>query len=211
MDTPCPGSHINRLEEIFSFYPNKWIDQQKEFFEQVADSLDNNPLLRVVLIIREDFLAQLDPFKGNLPERLRPRFRLERLNRNGAIAAIKGPLTDTIRNMDEQEKGKTQKEIEELVDDLLKINVEGPDGLVRQLEGEFVEPIHLQVVCNRWWNERKEPSEHPENKKNRSKDVLKDLTNVFGALEDFYEQAIHDATEKTGVSEREIREWCQQS
>ena len=203
---------FDQLEELFSFYPNKWIDQQKEFFEQVADSLDNNPLLRVVFIIREDFLAQLDPFKGILPEKLRPRFRLERLNRNGAIMAIKGPLTDTISNMDEQEKENIQKEIEEMVDDLLKINVEGPDGSVRQLEGEFVEPIHLQVVCSRWWSERKGLSEHPDNKdkKNRSKDVLKDLTNVFGALEDFYEHAIHDASEKTGVPEREVREWCQQ-
>ncbi len=24
------------------------------------------------------------------------------------------------------------------------------------LEGEFVEPIQLQVVCRRWWKERKE-------------------------------------------------------
>jgi len=95
---------FDQLEEIFSFYPNKWIEQQQEFFQQVADSLDNNPLLRIVFIIREDFLAQLDPFKSILPEKLRPRFRLERLNGDEAIAAIKGPLTNTINNMNEQEK-----------------------------------------------------------------------------------------------------------
>ena len=37
----------------------------------------------------------------------------------------------------------------------LKINVESSDGSLQQLEGEFVEPIHLQVVCSRWWKERK--------------------------------------------------------
>ncbi len=207
---PLPQVLIfDQLEELFSFYPNKWLDQQKEFFQQVADSLDNNPLLRIVFIIREDFLAQLDPFKGVLPEKLRPRFRLERLHGNESIIAIKGPLTNTISNMDEHEKGNIEEEIKELVDDLLKINIEGPDGSIRLLEGEFVEPIHLQVVCSRWWNERNElSSRHPENKKDKG--PLKDLTNVFEALEDFYEQAIHDASNETGVSEREIRNWCQQ-
>ena len=75
-------------------------------FRQVADSLDNNPFLRIVFIIREDFLAQLDPFKIILPEKLRPRFRLEKLNKNEAIAAIKGPLRNTINNMDGAQKRK---------------------------------------------------------------------------------------------------------
>ena len=72
---------FDQLEELFSVYPDNWMEQQKDFFEQVADSLDNNPILRIVFIIREDFLAQLDPFKNILPEKLRPHFRLEQLRK----------------------------------------------------------------------------------------------------------------------------------
>ena len=226
---PLPQVLIfDQLEEIFSFYPTNWIEQQQEFFQQVADSLDNNPLLRIVFIIREDFLAQLDPFKSILPERLRPRFRLERLHRDEAVAAIKGPLKNTINNLNEQERIEIEDEIKELVDDLLKINVESSDGSLRLLEGEFVEPIHLQVVCTRWWNERngtssssasslsvskaKTTTKYPDNEqdKGQGKDSLKDLTNVFEALEDFYEKAILEASKETGVSEKDIRNWCQQ-
>ena len=61
------------------------------FFKQIAEALNNNPHLRIVFVIREDYLAQLDPFSRILPEKLRPRFRLERLRKNAALQAIKGP------------------------------------------------------------------------------------------------------------------------
>ena len=85
---------FDQLEELFSFYsdPNKWREQQQDFFEQIADALQSDTLLRVVFIIREDYLAQLDPFASVLPEKLRPRFRLERLGRDAAFEAVKGPL-----------------------------------------------------------------------------------------------------------------------
>jgi len=191
---------FDQLEELFGLYPSRWIDQQKEFFQQIVDSLDNNPILRIVFIIREDFLAQLDPFKSVLPEKLRPRFRLERLNRNEAVMAIRGPLSNVINNMDEQEKGAIEEEIKELVYDLLKINVESlEDGSSRQLEGEVVEPIHLQVVCRRWWKEIST------GKSIYDKTHLKALTDIDSALEEFYDDAITDVTKKINMDEGFIR------
>ena len=75
---------FDQLEDLFTYFPNNWIEQRKDFFEQISDSLDNNPLLRVVFIIREDYLAQLDPYKSVVPEKLRPSFRLEKLRRDEA-------------------------------------------------------------------------------------------------------------------------------
>jgi hypothetical protein len=46
----------------------------------------------IVLIIREDYLASLDPFRDSLPEKLRPRFRLELMSKTSALEAVKGPL-----------------------------------------------------------------------------------------------------------------------
>ena len=189
---------FDQFEELFSF-PD--IEQQKGFFEQISDSLENNPLLKIVFIIREDYLAQLDPFKGILPEKLRPSFRLERLRRNEAILAIKGPLT---KILNEDEIKNLEGEIKELVSDLLKTYIEIPGGGLRQIEGEYVEPIYLQVVCRRWWREIS-ASKGSVNRK----EISKDLTNVNKALEDFYEQAVLSASKQTGVHESKIRNWCQ--
>ena len=141
---------FDQLEELFSPYHDNWMQEQKDFFEQITDSLDNNPVLRIVFIIREDFLAQLDPFKNRLPEKLRPHFRLEQLRKKEAILAIKGPLINKTNNLAEDEALEIESEINVLVSDLLKIYVENPNIDLQQIEGEFVEPIQLQVVCGRW-------------------------------------------------------------
>src|SRR5919109_647916 len=146
---------FDQLEELFSFYPDNWIEQQRNFFQQVADSLDNNPFLRVIFVIREDFLAQLDPFRSILPEKLRARFRLERLHRREAISAIKKPLKKVLEKATEDEKANIESEINALVNELRKMNVvEVSSGDIRPLEGDYIEPIQLQVVCKRWWRER---------------------------------------------------------
>jgi tetratricopeptide (TPR) repeat protein len=191
---------FDQLEELFSFYPDRWIEQQKDFFQEITDSLDNNPLLRIVFIIREDFLGQLDPFRSILPEKLSPHFRLERLRRKESILAIKGPLQNILKSLSEDKRKNIESEINALVHDLLKINVETPDGKIRQLEGEFVEPIQLQVVCKRWWNERNEAK----------KVSLEDLGNVDKALEDFYQDAVFSASKQTAVHEKDIRTWCEE-
>jgi tetratricopeptide (TPR) repeat protein len=191
---------FDQLEELFSFYPDGWLEQQINFFKQIADSLENNPFLRIVFVIREDFLGQLDPFRHILPEKLRPHFRLEALRGKQAILAIKGPLTNIIKNLTKDEIENIESEIKVLVNDLLKIYVELPGGGdIRQLEGEFIEPIQLQVVCKRWWSERNKSQ----------KPILEDVGNVNKALEEFYEDAVISTSKQTGVREREIRLWCE--
>jgi YVTN family beta-propeller protein len=196
---------FDQLEELFSFYPDNWIEQQRNFFQQVADSLDNNPFLRVIFIIREDFLAQLDPFRSILPEKLRARFRLERLRRREATSAIKKPLKKVLEKATEDEKANIESEINALVNELRRMNVEVSSGDTRPLEGEFIEPIQLQVVCRRWWRER-EAFKGLRNKITSTEE----LGSVDKALEDFYEDAILTASKQTGVHESKIRIWCQE-
>src|SRR6476660_8038273 len=140
---------FNQFEEIFSVYPHdRWREQQQEFFEQITEALINNPLFRIVFIIREDYLAQLDHFVQIMPERLRARFRLERLRRENALLAITMPL----KNIGFSIEGRVA---ESLVDDLMKINIESPDGQVSEIRDEFVEPTLLQRVCQFLWNKLK--------------------------------------------------------
>ncbi len=51
--------------------------------------------LRVVFSMREDYIAELDPYAHLLPDRLGTRYRLDRLRRDAALAAVKSPLQFT--------------------------------------------------------------------------------------------------------------------
>jgi hypothetical protein len=196
---------FDQLEDLFTFYPDDWKEQRKGFFRQVADSMDNNPFLRVVFILREDYLANLDPFRSIFPDHLRAQFRLEGLGGKEATLAIKRPLQSMIEKISEEERTIIESEIDSLVNELLKMNVEGPGGEIRRVEREFVEPLLLQVMCGRWWRER-ETSTRPGNKPSSREDF-----NIDRTLQDFYEDAIVSASKQTGVPESRIRIWCQEN
>jgi len=72
--------------------------------------------LRVVFSMREDYIAELDPYTHLLPDRFGTRYRLDRLRREAALAAIKNPLQFTHVNF-------ADGVAERLVDSLLKTPV----------------------------------------------------------------------------------------
>lgn len=198
---------LDQFEELFSFYPgNTWKQQQEDFFEQIAEALENTTELRIVIVIREDYLAELDRFTEILPERLRPRFRLERLQHDAALLAIKGPI-ERLKYVGIENKYSEQEiesQIEVLIKELLKIQVEDPfSGKPSELDGQFVEPIQLQIVCQKWWQELSSG-------KASSQARLKLLANVDSALTDFYEGIVHEAASETNISEGIIRKLCEE-
>jgi len=184
---------FDQFEELFTFYPERWTEREG-FFAQVADALSEDPFLRALFVLREDYLAQLDPYVALVPERLRTRFRLERLRQEAALAAVKGPLMDTERSF-------APGVAESLVEELLKIRVETRIGEAVEVSGEFVEPVQLQVVCRSLWEEL--PPEVTE--------ITQPHLQVFGdvdqALLTFYERALRSAVQQTRVREGELRAW----
>lgn len=79
---------FDQLEEIFGLYPENWYNQQCEFFQQIAEALNDDSMLRIVLVIREEYLAHLSSFAHLLPKRLRAHFHLERLGKGSALLAV---------------------------------------------------------------------------------------------------------------------------
>ena len=83
---------FDQFEELFTLYPHRYKDRQ-DFFEQVKDALTDDTYLRIVFSMREDYIAELDPYIDILPQKLSTRFRLEPLRQPNALKAVTEPLT----------------------------------------------------------------------------------------------------------------------
>jgi WD40 repeat protein len=193
-ELPLPRVVIfDQFEELFTFYPERW-EERQDFFLQMAEALKDDPLLRVLFVIREDYLAQLEPYTKHLPERLRTRYRLERLRKEAACMAVEGPLRGTGRSFDTGAA-------ENLVQELLNIQVESAPGETIQVVGEYVEPVQLQVVCQNLWLNL------PPDVNVITSDHLQEFGDVEEALKGFYETAIGMAAEEPGVKKDDLRRW----
>lgn len=191
-EIPMPRVVVfDQFEEIFRAYPERWREREP-FFKQVRAMLDADPLLRVVFVMREDYIAELDPFAAILPDKLRVRFRLELLRREAALSAVLEPLKDTSVRF-------APNVAERLVDDLLAIRV-GDSGEI--VAGEFVEPVYLQVVCENLWNEvrRQGLTEITES-------GLAEFGSVSRALSNFYENCIVSVVSALRIEEDSVRAW----
>jgi hypothetical protein len=62
------------------------------FPQEIYRRAPGDPALRIVFSMREDYIAELDPYSHLLPDRLGTRYRLDRLRREAALAAVKNPL-----------------------------------------------------------------------------------------------------------------------
>ncbi len=216
---------FDQFEELFTAYSSRWKDR-REFFEQLSDALGSLPNLRVLLAMREDYLASLDPYAKLVPENLRSRFRLERLRRDSALEAVVKPLEGTGKRF-------APGVAEKLLDSLMTIHVRpkrdtsrphydnedadllaGGGGPSSSLEipaftlpegfeviSEFVEPVQLQVVSqNLWSNLRPEEVEI-------TAVHLEQCGDVDQALSRFYESCIKEAVELAKLREGEVRRW----
>jgi WD40 repeat protein len=193
---------IDQFEEIFTNHPEAWA-QREPFFHQLRDALDADPYLWVIFSIREDYVAQLDPYAHLLPGGLRARFYMQRMKSEAAKEAVVRPV-ETLRPFQAAAA-------DELVHTLSMIAM-GRDaaGALQLQPGEFVEPVQLQVVCYQLWNELQErPGSAITVDDLHSLARGKKLTEFIGdALGDFYEQAVAQVSAQfPEVSERRIRAW----
>lgn len=188
---------IDQFEELFTLYTRYW-RERRQFVIDIADALAADPLLRVVLAMREDYLAQLDPFAALLPRDLRTRFRLERLGADDAITAAVKPTHATNRTY-------APGVAEKLVADLLRFRTDTGLGETIEVEGEYVEPVQLQVACQSLWNEL------PADVTEISEEHLHTFGDVDEVLRRFYDGAVGAAAAAARMPERRLRRLVEES
>ena len=114
----------------------EFFDQLRELYliEPNASTAEQGALpIRYVISMRSEYIAQLDPIRAFAPELDVESFRLELLDQEGARQAIQSPA-------EEYGFGYTDDCYEAIALELTK-------------EERFVEPAHVQIVCQKLWAE----------------------------------------------------------
>jgi WD40 repeat protein len=189
-----PGNEVllfDQFEEVITADPNDHAAKEA-FFADIGVALrDRN--LWAMFAIREDFLAELDPYSRFVPTRFANRYRLDLLGVDQALDAMILPAAD--RGADFKHPA-----AEKLVDDLRRIRVQRADGVAEEL-GPTVEPVQLQVACRQVWNQL------DENARAIEVEDVEAVGNVDQALASYYADCVAVAAAETGVSERALRDW----
>lgn len=184
---------IDQFEELFTTHADKWA-QRTAFFRQLRSVLQTAPYLHLLLVIREDFVASLDPYMRWLPGRLQARYGMERLGPEAAEVAIANPVYKSSHPF-------APGVARQLVDNLRLIRVQGQN---EPQPGQYVEPVQLQVVCLQLWeNLRQRPPGEI------SADDLQQAGDVDRALADYYEDSLRYVQERLPavVAEAALRDW----
>lgn len=195
---------IDQFEELLTTHPDQW-EKRADFFDQLREAMEDDPYLWVVFSMREDFVAGMAPFAHLIPDGLRTRYPMQRMEAEAALEAIREPAKLGGREF-------AAGVAEQLVDNLRQIRIQDPlSGQIKTRLGQFVEPVQLQVVCFQLWEKLQNELPGPIQ--------LTDLEragDVDEALKSYYEETLRgicqdgDVSQRYGNSkslERKLRDW----
>jgi hypothetical protein len=196
---------FDQFEEFFTTNQHRW-QERRPFFDQLAQALHDLPTMKVVFVMREEYIAQLEPFAELLPEKLRPRMHLERLRGNSARNAVVKPFQKWGLSFDPNAA-------DELMAELSEIRVAEGDKF-RETRGEFVEPVQLQVVCQSLWENlpsewKHEPNASSDGSRLITAEYIERFGDVDNALACYYDRSVERAAAASEgkIGEGELRRW----
>ncbi len=111
---------FDQFEEFFTLAGNT-AEMQMKFMKSLRELLDADLRCHVIILMREEYIAQLYPFETIVPELFDFRFRIERMNLN------------KVRKVITQSFAKFNMHIEEPIEenlDLMVDNIAGGDGII---------------------------------------------------------------------------------
>ena len=196
---------LDQFEEFFTTNAHRW-QERRPFFDQLAQALHDLPTMKVVFVMREEYIAQLEPFAELLPEKLRPRMHLERLRGNAARSAVVTPFQNRGLSFDPSAA-------DELMAELSEIRVAEGDKF-RESRGEFVEPVQLQVVCQSLWENlptewKIGPNASSDGSRLITAEYIERFGDVDNALACYYDRSVEKAAAASEgrIGEGELRRW----
>lgn len=197
---------LDQFEELFTLDRYDW-ERKQAFIQQLGKLLsegidlgpgeDGTPRVQQVWALfsmREDYVAELEPYLDLIPTALTFRYRLEPLDRTQAVEAIVGPAAGWFEAA----------AAERLVSDL---SGTGQPGERNTKQGRYVEPVQLQVVSLRLWDK----VVIGEQRAITAADINADgqSNEVDTALEEYYQVELNRASAGRKIRERTLRDWIE--
>jgi hypothetical protein len=140
--SPEPCLFFDQFEELFTLDPTD-IEQKRAFLDEVGVALRDRGRW-ALFAMREDYIAQLDPYLSLMPKRMSSRYRLDQLGVEAARLAMRLPA-------EQSGIGFSLDAANHLIDDLRRVRVQRGGQIIEEL-GAYVEPVQLQVVCSQLWS-----------------------------------------------------------
>ncbi len=161
------------------------------------------PAMRIVISLREDYLGWLDEAADNIPQILDHRFRLSRLSLAAATAAVEGPA----QVQDDRLATRPFTYRVNTVQSILAI-LEHRSGGSAHTPGHYVEPFHLQLICQRVEELVADRQRQIVQRVEISLDDLGGGRGLMAILRDFYQNVIGSI--EPARTRRKVRRLCEQ-
>jgi tetratricopeptide (TPR) repeat protein len=188
---------IDQFEELFSAAPQRQ-GLLRPFIAELADALQKHQELRLLISLREDYLAAVLPYEHILAGQSRTRARLLPFDQTAALEAIQKPLIGTGRAF---EPGAA----EDLVADLRTIKFTNALGEESAVTVDSIEPVQVQVVCSALWNSL------PPNTPVITSAHVREHVDVDRFLANFCGRALGAVAREHDIAAARIRSWLQQT
>lgn len=192
---------LDQFEEIFFEQFNSRYEDRRRFFLDLKEALQDHPTLHLVLALRKEYLAEIQPLLeifqgiGGVHE-----LQLDPMREEAARQAIARPAAPYVRFEEDA--------LDVLLKQLRQVTVRGADNHPVRRQLEYVELAHLQVVCLRLWRSLPEGT-----KAVGAKDLgmlLGSEDFVSNVLNDYYEEVVAEAARLSGLTEGWVHLGCAQ-
>jgi len=213
---------FDQFEEIFTLYSE---ESRQDFTEQLANLVrdtipknlreplrDQNRLafgeapvnVKIVIAIREDFIANLDEMSQAIPSILHNRFRLTALSRENAQKAIVEPAK--LKGEQFDTRAFTYKT--ETIDDMLDFLCQRREGN-KVIESNEIEPFQLQILCRYIENKFYQEQNNQDISSTRIVEIddLGNKSGIQGVFHEFYNEQISKLGSRKKI--RSVRKLCE--
>jgi hypothetical protein len=189
---------LDQFEEVLVLDPTDWRNQDV-FFAELGRVLRTNDIWLLVAM-REDYMGGLDRYLHHIPGYLQTTFRLDFLDTEAAKVAIRQPAAKRGVEFTDDAAG-------ELVKQLCTIRVQSPGDGVGMVEGPYVQPFQLQVVCRSLWRSL----QREKHAQLRTIDLtrVRRHADVAESLRRYYRDTLTDVASDTGMDELALRDWIE--
>jgi tetratricopeptide (TPR) repeat protein len=183
---------IDQFEDLFAV--SRGHEERELVLDELAVSLEAIPALRLLLVIREDYLARLADFGSRFPVTAPRYIAIGRFGTDAAMDAISLPAAHSGHPFSSGIAERLAMELRRVTNTDIKADA------AAEYQAE-VEPLQLQVACQSLW------AALPPGAGAITAEHLRAWGGVDGALLDFYASAVAVVAAGTGVAEARLRDW----